>query len=265
MNRIDGVFNDLRAKGIPALIPFVTAGDPDMATTHGLILEMSKRGGDIIELGIPFSDPLADGPTIQAASQRALKQGANLQNIFSLVEKIRIQTDIPLVLMGYYNPMHRFGLERFARTAKEFGIDGVIIPDLPPEEAQAWKRVADPLGLYTIFLVAPTSPPDRINKIVKASDGFIYYVSVTGVTGARNRLPSDLVASLRLVKDYTNKPVAVGFGVSTPDQVRFLAPHVDGIVVGSAIIKIIEKHIGDDNLVPAVGDFIASLKQAIKP
>jgi len=263
LNRIDVVFRQLTKKGIPALIPFVTAGDPDMETTYGLVLEIGRRGADIIELGMPFSDPLADGPTIQAASQRALKQGVNLEGIFSLVEKLRCKTQIPLVLMGYYNPIYHFGLERFGVQAAKLGVDGVIIPDLPPEEATLWKRIADPLGLYTIFLVAPTSPPDRIEKIVKLSHGFIYYVSVTGVTGTRKQLPSDLIACLKLVKKYTNKPVAVGFGVSTPDQVRFLAPHVDGIVVGSALIKVIERHIGDDKLIPAVGDFIFSLKQAI--
>jgi len=263
LNRIDVVFSQLRKKGVSALIPFVTAGDPDVKITYALVLEISKRGADIIELGIPFSDPLADGPTIQAASRRALEQGVSLEGIFSLVEKLRGNTQIPLVLMGYYNPIYHFGLERFAERAAKLGVDGIIIPDLPPEEAMLWKGVANPLGLYTIFLVAPTSPPDRIEKIVKLSDGFIYYVSVTGVTGARNQLPSDLVACLKLVKKYTNKPVAVGFGVSTPDQVRFLAPYVDGIVVGSALIKVIEKHIGDDRLIPAVGDFISSLKQAI--
>jgi len=245
LNRIDVVFSQLRKKGVSALIPFVTAGDPDVKITYALVLEISKRGADIIELGMPFSDPLADGPTIQAASQRALEQGVSLEGIFSLVEKLRGNTQIPLVLMGYYNPIYHFGLERFAERAAKLGVDGIIIPDLPPEEAMLWKRVANPLGLYTIFLVAPTSPPDRIEKIV------------------RNQLPSDLVACLKLVKKYTNKPVAVGFGVSTPDQVRFLAPYVDGIVVGSALIKVIEKHIGDDRLIPAVGDFISSLKQAI--
>lgn len=262
MNRIDRVFSGLRNKGIPALIPFVTAGDPNIDVTYALVLEINKRGADIIELGMPFSDPLADGPTIQSASQRALKQGVNLESIFSLVEKLRLKTQVPIVLMGYYNPIYHFGLGRFAKKASKVGVDGVIIADLPPEEAMTWKELAGAFGLYTIFLIAPTSPAERIKRIIDLSEGFIYYVSVTGVTGARDRLPPDLLACLKLIKKYTNKPVAVGFGVSTPEHVRFLRPHVDGIVVGSALIKVVERHIGDDNLIPAVGDFISSLKQA---
>jgi len=266
------MFSRLRKRREAALIPFITTGDPDIATTEALILEMDRQGADLIELGLPFSDPLADGPTIQASSQRALRRKINAKDLFRLVEKVRKRTGIPLVLMGYYNPILQYGLSAFAKDAANSGLDGTIIPDLPMEEAGAWMAVAKPQGLANILLVAPNTPADRARKIAKATQGFMYYVSVTGITGARARLPAELSQGLNGIRQLTSKPVAVGFGISTPDQVSMLSAVADGIIVGSAIIKLIEAHTikqGDDlkagpDLVKKVGEFIEELKKATK-
>ena len=272
MNRIDSMFSRLRKRREAALIPFITTGDPDIATTEALILEMDRQGADLIELGLPFSDPLADGPTIQASSQRALRRKINAKDLFRLVEKVRKRTGIPLVLMGYYNPVLQYGLSAFAKDAANSGLDGTIIPDLPLEEAGAWMAVAKPQGLANILLVAPNTPADRARKIAKATQGFMYYVSVTGITGARSHLPTELSQGLNGIRQLTSKPVAVGFGISTPDQVSMLSAVADGIIVGSAIIRLIEAHTikqGDDlkagpDLVKKVGEFIEELKKATK-
>jgi tryptophan synthase alpha chain len=272
-NRIDEAFSRLRKANEAALIPFITAGDPDLATTRALILELVKNGADIIELGLPFSDPLADGPTIQAASQRALVNKVNASDLFGIVKDVRKRTDVPLVLMGYYNPILQYGLSEFARDAISAGLDGVIVPDLPLEEAavpMGWLDAARTNGLANIMLVAPTTPPGRARRIARATDGFLYYVSVTGITGARAELPSDLREGLMTVKGLTKRPVAVGFGISRPDQVAMLSKIADGIIVGSAIVKIIEANIIRDgggfsagpNLLEAVGKFVKVLKEA---
>ncbi|HEC99983.1 MAG TPA: tryptophan synthase subunit alpha [Proteobacteria bacterium] len=263
MSRIAEIFAGRKKIKKAALIPFLTAGDPSLAHTAELVLEMERQGADLIELGVPFSDPLADGPTIQAASQRALTQGVRLEDVIGLVRNLRSKTRIPLVLMTYYNPVLQYGLKRTARKAAQAGVDGFIIPDLPPEEAEEWKREADKAGLDTIFLLAPTSDLDRIKKVVSLSRGFIYYVSVTGITGARKELPSDLLAKLKSIKKHTAVPVSVGFGISTPEQVAMLAPHADGIIVGSAIVNLIARHAEDPQLVPIVGRFVAHLKTGI--
>src|SRR5512139_2098536 len=182
VNRIDRVFKNLKAKGEKALIPFITAGDPDLATTRDLALEIAARGADILELGIPFSDPLADGPTIQAASNRAMQGGVHLEDVLNLAGELRAQTQIPLVLMGYYNPMLQYGLERTATEAAAKGVDGFIIPDLPPEEAAPWRAAAAKAKIAAIFLAAPTSGPERIRTLGRLTRGFLYYVSVTGIT-----------------------------------------------------------------------------------
>ena len=273
INRIDEAFSRLKKANEAALIPFITAGDPDLSTTRALILELVKSGADIIELGLPFSDPLADGPTIQAASQRALINNVNATDLFDVVRDVRKKTDVPLVLMGYYNPILQYGLKEFARDAVSSGLDGVIVPDLPLEEAVApmgWMDAARANGLANIMLVAPTTPPARARRIAGATDGFLYYVSVTGITGARTELPSDLRNGLMTVKGLTKKPVAVGFGISRPDQVEMLSKVADGIIVGSAIVKIVEANSIKDgggfragpNLVGAVGKFVKGLKEA---
>ena len=272
MNRIDRMFSQLKKRKEAALIPFITTGDPDIATTEALILEMDRQGADLIELGLPFSDPLADGPTIQASSQRALRNKINAKDLFGLVEKVREKTDIPLVLMGYYNPLLQYGLSAFAKDAASSGLDGTIVPDLPLEEAKDWIAAAKSQGLANILLVAPNTPADRVKKIARATQGFLYYVSVTGITGARTELPTELSQGLSGIKQLTNKPVAVGFGISKPAQVSMLSAVTDGIIVGSAIIKLIEAHTikqGNDlkagaDLVKKVGEFIGELKEATK-
>ncbi|AEB10496.1 tryptophan synthase subunit alpha [Desulfobacca acetoxidans] len=263
MKKINAMFKRLAAMGGKALIPYITAGDPDLKTTHDLVLEMARRGADLIELGIPFSDPLADGPTIQAACQRALKQEVNLTKILTLVQSLRQDTDIPLVLMGYYNPILSYGLARLARDAAEIGVNGFIIPDLPGEEARDWHRAACDAGVAPIYLAAPTSGPSRIRKIGALTRGFLYYVSVTGITGARAGLPDDLKTSLAEVRSLIKCPLAVGFGISTPEQVRDLAPYVDGIVVGSAIVQRIACRTGRE-VVQDIGDFVAELKAPLR-
>ena len=224
MNRIDAIFRALKERGEKALIPFITAGDPDLQTTEALALTLAARGADLIELGIPFSDPLADGPTIQAASSRALKAGVHLTDVLELAGKLRPKIDIPLILMCYYNPILQYGLERTAKDAARLGVDGFIIPDLPLEEAGPWRRAAVKAGLAPIMLAAPTSGEARIKAMGRLTRGFLYYVSVTGITGARTELPADLAAALKEVRSLVDCPLAVGFGISTPQQVKWLAP-----------------------------------------
>lgn len=264
MNRIDATFEQLRERGEAALIPFITAGDPDLETTKALVLELERRGADLVELGVPFSDPLADGVTIQRASQRALQAGASLAKILRLAGEIRRASEIPLVLMSYYNPILRFGLERFAEEAKGRGVDGLIVPDLPPEEAEELCRSCEKVGVDLIFLLAPTSSAARIERVISASRGYIYYVSLKGVTGARDRLAEGIQAAVSRIKAKTEKPIAVGFGIGRPEQVREVARFADGVIVGSAIVAKVEEHLGRADLVEQVGDFVAPLKGALK-
>lgn len=264
MKRLQETFATLLTRGEKALIPYLTAGDPDLETTRRLVLELARRGADIIELGVPFSDPLADGPTIQAACQRALRHGTHLEQILDLVRRLRQETQVPLVLMGYYNNMLAYGLEKLAREAAQAGVDGFIIPDLPMEEANPWLQVALPTGLAPIFLAAPTSGPQRIRRLGSLTRGFLYYVSVTGITGARAELPAELVTALQEVKKLVAVPVAVGFGISTPEQVRALAPYVDGVVVGSALVQRLENFRGEATI-REIGDFVAALKEPLRP
>jgi tryptophan synthase alpha chain len=261
MNRIERVFKRLRNKR-GALIPFVVAGDPDLKTTEALVLKMAECGADIIELGVPFSDPLADGPTIQTASRRALKNGVNLKNIFLMADELKgIST--PLVLMTYFNPVFQYGLKSFAEDCHRHGIDGVIIPDLPLEEAGPWIKEAKPLNLGTLFLIAPTSSPDRVKLASRYTRGFLYYVSVTGVTGIRGKLPEELEGSVKQIKEHSQKPVAVGFGISTPEQVKEVSRFAEGVIVGSAIVKVIEENLKQKELITRVGGFVTSLAGAL--
>jgi len=260
MSKIDVVFQRLTNKGQAALICFVVAGDPDLETSKALILKMVESGADIIELGLPYSDPLADGPVIQAASQRALQKGITLEDVFHLGEELKGQA--PLIIMSYFNPIFRYGLKLFAKDCRRSGIDGVIIPDLPPEEARPWVEEARKSKLDTIFLAAPTSPPDRIKLIDRMSRGFIYFVSVTGVTGVREKLPQGLAAAVQQIKNQSPKPVAVGFGISTPEQAKEISRFADGVIVGSALAKIIEEVEGEE-LIQRVGVFISSMVTAV--
>lgn len=239
MNRIEKKFKELKKRRKAAFIAYITAGDPTLAMTGRIIPELEANGVDIIELGIPFSDPIADGPTIQAASQRALKGKVSLRKIFNLVERVRKNTDIPIVFMTYYNPVLKYGITGFFKNCRKYGVDGVIIPDLPCEEAKEVVTYGRTSGVATIFLAAPTSTLKRINDIAMLSRGFIYYVSLTGVTGARRKLPKEVTSKIRLIRSVTDKSVAVGFGISNAKQAGELARIADGVIVGSAIVKIV--------------------------
>ena len=259
MNRIELKFKQLRKSRGKAFIAFITAGDPNLAATVALVLGLEKAGVDIVELGVPFSDPLADGHTIQAACERALKKGVSLEKILSCVSQIRRKSQIPIALMTYYNPVLRYREEHFFRDAKRHGVDGVIIPDLPPEEAKNLIRAAKSERISTIFFISPTTTKDRVKHIVKVSSGFIYYVSLTGVTGARKSLPESIARHVKSVKRSTNLPVCVGFGISTPVQVKAMAEIADGVIVGSAIVEQIQKNTGKKDLVERVKQFVQRL------
>lgn len=263
MSRIGPTFDLLQREGKKALIPFITAGYPNLAITEKLIFEVEKNGADILELGVPFSDPMADGPVIQYSSECSLAQGTNLKMILKLVQKVRLKTSLPIILMGYYNPFFSYGVQRFCADAKRAGVDGMLVVDLPPEEAAEMKSHADAAGLDLIFLLAPTSNDDRIKLIVKNSSGFIYYVSLTGVTGVRTRLDRDIRGQVEKIKKITHLPIGVGFGISTPRQAQKVAKWADAVVVGSAVIKTIQQSKTSSAIVTNVGQFISSLRKAI--
>ena len=265
MNRIDKKFQELRDQGATAFMPYLCAGDPNPELTSKLLLTLEEAGADLIELGVPFSDPIADGPTVQRASERALTHHISLQEILEMVATVRTQTDIPIALMSYYNPIFRMGEDAFCKAAQDAGVDGVIIPDLPPEQAQSLLEIAPRYNLATIFLVAPTSPPERMQLIASVSTGFVYCVSVTGVTGARAMLSDEIAPMIAELRKHTDKPISVGFGVSTPDQATQIAQIADGVIVGSAIINVIEEHINDEaRLLTAVKQFASDLAAGVK-
>ncbi len=264
MSRIKTTFNRLRKRREKALIPYIMAGDPDMAATKSLILAMEEAGCDIIELGAPFSDPLADGPTIQKAAIRSLANGTRLRDVLDLVADVRKESGIPLILMTYYNLIFKYGEERFVKDAVEAGLDGLILPDLPPEEAGTLVRAAKKAGLDTIFLLAPTSTNERIKLVAKASQGFIYYVSLTGVTGSALSDSGAIKDALARIKAVTDKPVAVGFGISTPDQAALVArTGADGVIVGSALVKVIEENAGSVGFFEKAATFVKALKEGV--
>jgi tryptophan synthase alpha chain len=236
MSRIEKKFAALAERGEAALIPFVTAGDPDVNTTFNILYALDKAGADCIELGIPFSDPTADGPTIQRSSQRALKSGVSLRAIFRIISEFRRNSEVPLILFGYYNPIFRFGLQEFCGQAARAGADGILCVDLPPEESAELRSRTEAMGLDLIFLLSPTSDVARIRLVGKSGRGFIYYVSVTGVTGARRAFDDRLKSQVARVRRMTALPVAVGFGVSTPKQAAWIAGFADAVVVGSALV-----------------------------
>ena len=263
-SRLDATFAALRARRERALVAYFTAGDPSLALTRKLVVEAARRGADVIELGIPFSDPLADGPVIQRATQRALAAGATLPRVLELVREMRGEVSAPLVFLTYYNPILAFGLKAFCRTSVEAGIDGVIVADLPPEESGPLRAESLPAGLDLIHLVAPTSTSERMRKIARASEGFIYLVSLTGVTGERTALAPELAQQLRALRAVTTKPVCVGFGIGTPEQAALVGHAADGVIVGSAIVRLVEQHAASRELLSRVGDFIAGLKAPLR-
>jgi tryptophan synthase alpha chain len=246
VSRIGERFGRLRQQGRKGFVAFITAGDPSLERTVEVALEMARGGVDVLELGVPFSDPLADGPVIQRASERALGRGTTLVRVLEAVRRIREGTDLPLLLFSYFNPLLRFGLPALAREAAAAGVDGVLVTDLPPEEADGWLEVARSAGLDTVFLAAPTSPDERLRRVAAVSRGFVYAISRTGVTGEREALSADARPLLARIKALTSEPVALGFGISNPEQVASAAAVADGVVVGSALVRFLEEHPGGD-------------------
>jgi len=263
-SKIEQKFSELKSLGKKALIPYISCGDPAPEFTEKLVPELEKAGADLIELGIPYSDPVADGPTIQKASQRALAGGITIEKIFGLAARVRPRVKCPLLLMVYYNSVYRCGLERFVSRAVEAGIDGLIVPDLPPEEAAMLKEVTDSSGVDLIFLAAPTSTEQRLQKIARLARGFIYCVSVTGVTGSRKEIGEGLEGFLRRIRAETDLPLAVGFGISSPDTAARIASMADGAIVGSSVIERIENNLNDENKArDEVYKYIRSLREAL--
>jgi tryptophan synthase alpha chain len=262
LTRLSKRFVELRAAGEVGIVAYITAGDPSLDATLKFVLALAEAGADVIELGVPFSDPLADGPTIQRASERALKSGTNLPAVINLVRRIREKSQIPLVLFSYYNPVFQMGLEKFAAAASSAEADGVLITDLTPEESEDHRRILAAHHLDTIFLAAPTSDDARIAKIAAVSTGFLYLISRTGVTGAKDAMPDEVPALLRRIRAKTQLPIAVGFGISLPGHVSLLGGLADAAVVGSALVAEIEKASSIDSAASALATLVASLKEA---
>jgi tryptophan synthase alpha chain len=264
VSRFAATFERLRARGERSLMPYIMAGDPSLEDTRRLLLEADKRGADAVELGVPFSDPLADGPVVQRAGLRALASGTTLPRVLELVATLRSQLTMPIALMTYYNPIFVFGLKGFARAAVDAGVDGLIVPDLPYDESGPLRAEAEPAGLDLIQMVAPTSTAARVKAIARVSRGFIYVVSLTGTTGERRELPPDLGAQMRTLRLVTTKPLCVGFGVSTPEHAAAVGKLADGVIVGSAVVRVIERYAGSAELLDQFGALIESLKAPLR-
>ena len=249
--------------GNKALVAFYTAGDPDLSASKDIFAVIEKNGADIIEIGVPFSDPLADGPTIQASSHRSLQKGTTLKKIIQLVADIRKTSELPIILMTSFNPVFVYGKKEFVADAVKAGVDGMIIPDLPPEEAEEFLGIAE--GLDLVFLLAPTSTPARIQQVGKVSKGFIYYISLTGTTGTKEALSAGLKKKVNEIKKSVSLPVLVGFGVSGPEQAKQAAEASDGVIIGSAIVKLIAEHSDPAERDLKLAEFLASIKKAINP
>ena len=263
MERLRAAFSRLRRSGRKALIPFIMGGDPDLDATAGLIRALDGGGADVIEIGVPFSDPLADGPVIQRASSRALARGTTPQTLLEMLRAVSARVSAPIVLLSYWNPIVQYPAGPFTRSARRAGASGLIVPDLPPEEAHGFRDAAKQSGIATIFLASPTSSPDRLRRIARASEGFIYYVSLTGTTGVRNRLSSDWRHGVRQLKLITTKPVCVGFGVSTPRHAAAVARVADGVIVGSALVNTLEAAKGRAELARRASQFIRRFRSAL--
>jgi tryptophan synthase alpha chain len=262
-SRLDRTFQHLKARREKALITYLMAGDPSLTETEQLVLELEKAGADIIELGVPFSDPIADGPVIQQAADRALRSGTTLRSILSMVERIRKYSEIPLVLMAYYNSIHAFGPQRFCREAAAAGVDGLIVPDMPPDEAGPLKGPAATCGIQLIFLLAPTSTAQRRAFVARQSHGFVYYVSLTGITGAKLGRVSEIGENVEQIRKISKTPIAVGFGVTTPEDAADVSSVADGVIIGSAIVKQIAAGQQQQGMVANVSGFVQTLKSAM--
>lgn len=262
MSRLAARFRTLQNQHSKALVTFVTAGDPDLSVTEAMIHLLEDAGADVIELGVPFSDPMADGPTIQLSSERALASGTTLHGILEVVKKVRIHSQIPIILMGYLNPVHAYGYAGFCRDAADAGVDGVLLVDMPPEESHDLTVMARHYGLDVIFLLTPTSDAARISAVDQLGSGFVYYVTVTGVTGARSSVSATLAQELSRVKQTISLPVMAGFGISTPEQAAEVGQLADGVVVGSAIVKLFERYSGEE-LKQRLHRYVHELKHAL--
>ncbi len=263
MNSVAHRFQQLKQNSQCALIPFITAGDPDLDTTAKAIEVLAQNGADLIELGVPYSDPLADGPTIQAAATRALQKGVKLEAVLEVVKQVAPKIDVPIILFTYYNPIYYRGIESFLKQVKEAGVSGLVVPDLPLEEAEVLLKPAAEIGIEVILLVAPTSSTARIKAIATKSQGFIYLVSVTGVTGIRSEMAAGVKDILAELHSTTDKPIGVGFGISNPEQAKQIKEWgADGVIVGSAIVKRLAEGTPEAGL-KAIAEFCAALKQAI--
>jgi tryptophan synthase alpha chain len=266
MSRLEACFNQWRQKGRKAMIPYLTGGDPDLETSYRIASACAGAGAEVLEIGIPFSDPTADGPTIQAAVRRALKVGTTCGKVLHLVSRLRQETDVPVVLLLYYNTIMNHGEERFLVSCRAAGVDGLVIPDLPLEEAERLLPIGRRLGIDFIQMLAPTSPVARIKEAAALASGFIYCVGQVGVTGARPTLSAELQSFLTRVREHTDKPLVVGFGISRPEQAVTVAPLVDGVIVGSAFIFHLTDHIaryGTDSAARAAADFIGTYRSAL--
>jgi tryptophan synthase alpha chain len=264
MSLIGATMTALKREGATALVPFLTAGDPDLATTEELIHTLVEAGADLIELGMPFSDPAADGPTIQAASERALLSGTTLVGVLELVARVRKRTNIPIILMGYYNPVYRFGPAQFAAAAADAGVDGLLLVDVPVEESTEIHSDLKRNGIDLISLLAPTTPAERMRQLAAAGEGYLYYVSMTGVTGTQHIDAAAIAGEVRKVQELSPVPVAVGFGITTPADAAAVSRFADAVVVGSALVKIIATHGKGQSLLPEVRSFIRSLKEGMR-
>jgi tryptophan synthase alpha chain len=259
VSRIEAAFKNLRAAGRRGFIPYITVGDPDLDTSRALIVELARAGATLIELGVPFSDPVADGPTIQRAAERALRHGVGLEDVLRILAEARRETDVPVILFSYFNPLLQFGVERLADECVRAGVDGLLATDLVPEESADFNAVLAGRGLDQIFLAAPTTSDARLRMIAERASGFVYAVSRAGVTGAREEMSAEARRLVERVRGVTDLPVAVGFGISTPGHVADVWAYADAAVVGSALVSEIEKHAGSPDLVARVGDFARSL------
>ena len=262
MSRLRSTFKRLAERHEKALIAYIMAGDPSLEETETYVRQLAEAGADIIELGVPFSDPIADGPVIQQAAERALRSGTSLKKILATVRSFRSKTQVPLVLMAYYNSIFHYGEAAFCRDAVAAGVDGLIVPDMPTDEAGTIHPLAEKAGLDVIFLLAPTSPSHRQSRVARFSRGFIYYVSLTGITGAKLTDKVDVEKKVREIRRFTKTPVAVGFGIATPDDVRQVARIADGVIVGSALVKLIAE---GGQVSARLSDFTHSLKAATLP
>ena len=264
MKRIENKFVELSTRNEKALIVYLTAGDPSLDITKQLIFALEKAGVDILEIGVPFSDPTADGPVIQAAAQRSLKAGTTLEGVLKMVAEVRKVSDIPIVLFGYFNPIFAYGVKKFAQAARNAGVDGVLVVDLPYEEAKELRDYTDAVGIDFISLIAPTTDKERLKKIVSKASGFLYYISITGITGTTAPKISNIKVEVEKIRKTTKLPVAVGFGISQPEQAREIGRFADGVVIGSAVVRMIDENKNKQNLMQIVSDYLTDIKKGLR-